>query len=134
MRGGKDGSGIISGGERQNFRFLRIEAYTKGKTKCFEGLDKPWEVVVHKEEKSVVDIRQGCSEGAVAVITGLTGVEAMCCPLKELFVDGLEQLMQDKAGQNRGKWVALRKAFLLEKVVGGAVRTGEETPIGRTIH
>ena len=59
---------------------VRIEAYTKGKTKCFEGLDEPWEVVVHKEEKSVVDIRQGCSEGAVAVITGLTGVEATCCP------------------------------------------------------
>ncbi len=82
----------------------------------------------------MVDIRQGCGEGAVAVITGLTGAEAMCRLLKELFVDGLEQLMQDKAGQNRGKWVALRKAFVLEKVVRGAVRTGEETPIGRTIH
>jgi hypothetical protein len=108
---------------------LDVEKAAEGGESC----EEPGEVIVHEKKKGVIDVSEGCGGGALAIIAGITGAEAVGGMLKELCFDWRKQLVEDQAGKDRGKGVTLRETFVLEEKVGGAIRVGEVAAIGGSI-
>jgi hypothetical protein len=70
----------------------------------------------------------------LAVISGVAETEAVVSSYFEKGVEAGKELVENHAGEDRGKGVALRKAFILEKEVEGAFRGVEIAAVGRTVH
>jgi hypothetical protein len=115
LGGGEDRRGVSGRGESQDFGFVGIELDAERVAEGGESLDEPGEIIIHEKKKGSIDVREVCGREALAIITRLTGVEAVGGSLKELCVDWLKQLMEDKTDNNRGKGIALRETFMLEE-------------------